>query len=132
MTAPRFSPNVEGALRRMGWAPGRSYDAQVSEWDAMIRSAGGRAMPPAVRKAVLECGGLKSMEQGAGEECTRNPIDLNPALWAASQDFFQGLERDHARAFWPLGESDPMAEPLVGYSRAVVLSGRLRRQYAPR
>lgn len=113
MTAPRFSPNVEEALRRMGWAPGRSCDAQVREWDAMIQSAGGRAMPPAVRKALLEFGGLKLIEQGAGEECARNPIDLDPALWAASQDFFQELERDHARAFWPLGESGPMAEALA-------------------
>jgi SUKH-3 immunity protein len=85
----RFPPEVDTALRELGWYPGRDVRDRVDAWlevarpdfaDAAFERDGYPPYEPipAARRVLDEFGGLRSLSAGRGIAGARTPFDIFP------------------------------------------------------
>jgi hypothetical protein len=86
----RFPADVEWALSRMGWQPGRDVRDQIARWLSPQRLGELRALPferdgyrayqpfPAALAALSEFGGITSLDSGPGRTSARVPFRIFP------------------------------------------------------
>lgn len=101
----RFSPFVENALRKAGWFPNRNKNEFVSQWKLELEKSDGWEIFPAAEKVLLEFGGLKIDQNGAGQTCAREPFEINPTLAIYESDRFGDCEVELKTKLYPLGEA---------------------------
>jgi hypothetical protein len=111
----RFSNETEWLLRSAGWFEGRSVPDLVDYWQAKLESHAGFTLSPVARQVLNEFGGLHIMSKGAGLECARSDINLNPLLAEGEEDrFFTYFSCLNGKQLFPLGEA------VLGHSFAAI------------
>jgi hypothetical protein len=101
----RFSSETEQLLKASGWFEGRSVPNLVESWRVELETPGGFMMSSAASQALREFGGLHIQATGAGINCARSDIDLNPALAKFEEDRFFSFHCLQGRQLFPLGEA---------------------------
>ena len=101
----RFSANAEETLRRVGWFPGRRVQDSVASWKEILLRSDAFTMFASAEKALLEFGGLKSEEQGAGVTCSREPFEIDPTLAMYESDRLEEFSTLVNTRLYPLGEA---------------------------
>lgn len=96
----RFSPEVEGVLREVGWRPGRSTDVEF--WLDHFEAKGCSASDAAV-DFLVEFGGLDFPLSGRGIDRAREPFDLDPVLCSGNLDRFTDWGQEIKRSIFPIG-----------------------------
>ncbi|WP_327136060.1 SUKH-3 domain-containing protein (plasmid) [Streptomyces sp. NBC_01343] len=98
---PRFSSEIEGALRAAGWFPGRQVD--ISAWRNSMQ---GFPMHVAAEEILREFGGIHVQVSGPGVTCMRTPFEFDPELAVGEEDRFLELSRRFDCSLFPVGMKD--------------------------
>lgn len=101
----RFSAKAQETLMLVGWFPGRRVQHSVALWKEALLRSDGFTMFASAEKALLEFGGLKSLEQGPGVTCSREPFEINPTLAIYEADRFEAFSALVNTQLYPLGEA---------------------------
>lgn len=96
---PRFSREVEGALRLAGWVPDRRVD--LDQWKASLSEFTWHA---AAEEFLQEFGGIRVDISGPGITCAREPFEFDPELAIGEGEKFAELSELFGHKFFPLGE----------------------------
>ena len=81
----RFSAQAEYTLRAAGWRPGRQVPDLVASWKNLMLSDGFEMFESA-DEVLLEFGGLRIDQKGAGVTCAREPFNFDPTLAAGETE----------------------------------------------
>ena len=101
----RFSKETEHLLKASGWFEGRSVPHLVEAWRAELETPGGFTLSDVARRILNEFGGLHVLSEGAGFECARSDVDINPLLARSEEDRFFSFDCLKTRRIFPLGEA---------------------------
>ena len=101
----RFSAKAEETLKRVGWFPGRQVPDSVASWKEILLDSDALTMFASAERVLLEFGGLKSMEQGEGVTCSREPFEIDPTLATYENEKFKEFSILVNTRLYPLGEA---------------------------
>ncbi|MES9508503.1 SUKH-3 domain-containing protein [Streptomyces sp. NPDC000609] len=96
---PRFSREVEDALRCADWVPNRRVC--LDRWKASLSEFTWHA---AAEEFLREFGGIRVDISGPGITCAREPFEFDPELAIGEGERFAELSELFGRKFFPLGE----------------------------
>ena len=102
----RFSIETEHLLKAAGWFEGRSVPDLVESWRAELETDDGFVLSPAARQVLNEFGGLHIQSRGAGIDCAKSDVNINPLLAIDEEDHFFSFTCLRGKQLFPLGEAE--------------------------
>jgi hypothetical protein len=94
----RFAPQVVEMLKESGWFEGRNTEGSLCLPE-------GFEMFPAASRVLVEFGGLKGGQVGAGITMAASDFELRPELAQGESDRFHEFEKKLGVRLYPLGEA---------------------------
>lgn len=101
----RFNEFVSNTLKDAGWYPGRNMQEAASQWKYELNKSDDWDMFTAAESVLLEFGGLKIEQKGAGQTLAREPFEINPMLAIYEGDRFTEYSATLDIRLYPLGEA---------------------------
>jgi len=100
-----FTKFTKEVMTRAGWSPGRSVEDIVDQIEMTLRESDSWEIFPAARSVLLEFGGIKVDQHGAGETIAREPFHIDPLLAIGERDRFDPFESVIGKRLYPIGEA---------------------------
>ena len=97
----RFSPFVDRVLRRSGWFPGRSVEAEVKRWVSLLK--GEFTIFPTAFNVLCEFGGIEVIQDAEGIDFARESFRINPEAGIGEGLRFTNWSAELQTNIYPLG-----------------------------